>query len=170
MGRVQRVVLVAATCIGVMVSSDAAAAQKSLKEQVVGAWKYVAVNLVRPDGSRTSMFGANPQGIAIFDSNGHYALVNARSDLPKFASNSRTTGTPEEYRAIVQGSIAHFGTYTVDDAAKTITFHIETSTFPNWDGTVQERPFTLSGDQLTWTTRSASGGGGSGEVVLKRAK
>ena len=27
-----------------------------------------------------------------------------------------------------------FGTYTVDDVAKTVTFHIERCTFPQWDG------------------------------------
>jgi hypothetical protein len=78
-------------------------------------------------------------------------------------------GTEEEYRAIAQGSIAHFGTYTVNEADKTITFHIDTSTFPNWNGIEQRRPFALSGDDLRWTTPSASGGG-SGEIVLKRAK
>jgi lipocalin-like protein len=148
---------------------DAVGQQKSLGEQILGAWTYVAVDTVRPDGSRTPMYGPDPQGMVIFDASGHYALVNARADQPKFASNNRLDGTPEEYKAIVQGSIAHFGRYTVNEADKTITFHIETSTFPNWNGIEQKRPFTLNGDDLKWTTPSASGGG-SGEVVLKRAK
>ncbi len=115
------------------------------------------------------MYGPNPQGLVIFDGNGHYALVNARADQPKIASNNRMEGTPEEYKAIVQGSIAHFGRYTRNEADKTITFQIQTSTFPNWNGTVQKRPFILMGDELRWTTPAASGGG-SGEVVLRRAK
>jgi hypothetical protein len=78
-------------------------------------------------------------------------------------------GTPEENKAVVQASIAHFGRYTVDEANKTISFHIETSTFPNWNGTEQKRPFTLTGDELVWRT-PASTGGGTAEVVLKRAK
>jgi Lipocalin-like domain len=56
----------------------------------------------------------------------------------------------------------------VNDADKTITFHIETSTFPNWNGTEQKRPFTVTGDELKWTTAASSGG--SAEVVLKRAQ
>lgn len=149
-------------------SGDAFGQQKSLGEQIVGAWRYVSVDTVRPDGSRTPMYGPDPQGLVIFDGNGHYALINARSDQPRFASNSRLQGTPEEYQAIVHGSIAHFGTYKVNDGDKTITFHIETSTFPNWNGVDQKRPFSLVGDELKWTTPSASGGG-SGEIVLKRA-
>jgi hypothetical protein len=150
-------------------SSDAIAEEKTLRDQLIGAWTYVSVDAVRADGTRTPMFGANPQGIAIFDPSGRYALINARSGLSKFVLNNRMGGSPEEYKAVVQGSIAHFGRYTVNDADKTITFHIETSTFPNWNGVEQRRPFTLTGDELKWTTPAASIGG-SGEIVLRRAK
>ncbi len=147
---------------------DALGQSKTLKEQIVGTWSYVSVDTVRPDGSREPMYGPNPKGLVIFDSNGRYALVNVRSDLPKFASNNRMKGTPEENKAVVHGSIAHFGRYTVNDADGTITFSIEVSTFPNWTGIEQKRPFTLRGDELKWTTPAS--GGGLGEVVLKRVK
>jgi hypothetical protein len=149
-------------------SGDAVGQEKMLKEQLVGTWTYVSVDTIRPDGSRVPMYGPNPTGLAVFDSNGRYILMTARSGQPKFASNNRTEGTPEEYKAVVQGSIAHFGRYAVNEADKTITFHIETSTFPNWNGAEQKRPFILTGDILKWTTAASSGG--SAEVVLKRAK
>jgi len=114
------------------------------------------------------MYGPNPQGLASFNSNGRYILLISRSGQPKFASNNRMEGTPEEYKAVVQGMNAHFGRYTVNEADKTITFHIETSTFPNWNGAEQKRPFTLTGDEFKWTTAGSSGG--MAEVVLKRAK
>jgi hypothetical protein len=148
---------------------EAMGQQKAAKDQIVGAWTYVAVDTVRSDGSRTPMYGPEPHGLVIFDSDGHYALVNARGDLPKFGSKDRLKGTPEEESAIVHGSIAHFGTYEVNEADHTITFRIDTSTFPNWNGVVQKRPFVLAGDNLKWTTPNASGGG-TGEVVLKRAR
>lgn len=152
-----------------LLSGNAGAQQKALKDQIVGTWSYVAVDVVHPDGQRVPLYGPNPQGVATFDSDGHYMLLTARAGLPKFASKDRAQGTPEEYKAVVQGSIAHFGRYTVNEADRTITFHIETSTFPNWNGTEQKRPFTLDGEQLTWRT-PASSGGGVAEVVLKRAR
>jgi len=155
--------------LGVALSSgDAIGQEKTLKEQLVGTWTYVSVDTVRPDGSRVPMYGPGPQGLAVFDGNGRYILMTARSGQPKFASNNRAEGTPEEYKAVVHGSIAHFGRYTVNEAEKTITFHIEISTFPNWNGVEQKRPFTLTGDELKWTTAASSGG--SAEVVLKRAR
>src|SRR6185437_7739239 len=87
----------------------AVAQQQTLNEQLAGAWTYVSVDTVRADGSRTPMYGPNPQGLVIFDGHGHYALVNSRADLPKFTSNDRMKGTPVENEAVVHGSIAHFG-------------------------------------------------------------
>ena len=162
-------IITALLFLGGALQSRDAMSQKALNEQLAGAWTYVTVDTVRPDGSRTPMYGPSPRGLVIFDGHGHYALVNSRADLPKYLSNDRMKGTEEEYKAIAQGSIAHFGTYTVNEADQTITFHIDTSTFPNWNGVEQRRPFVLSGDDLRWTTPAASGGG-SGEIVLKRAK
>jgi hypothetical protein len=30
--------------------------------------------------------------------------------------------------------VGYFGTYTIDEEAKTVTYYIERSTFPGWDG------------------------------------
>ena len=151
-----------------LLPSGAIGEQNSLKEQLVGTWTYVSVDTVRPDGTRVPMFGPSPSGLASFDSHGHYVLLTARSDLPKFAASNRMGGTADENTAVVQGSIAHFGRYTVNEPDKTITFHIQTSTFPNWNGAEQKRPFSINGDELKWTTAASSGG--TAEVVLRRAK
>lgn len=153
--------------VGALTLSAPAYAQST--KDVVGTWDYVSADTVAPDGKRSPAFGPNPKGIVVFEANGRYALIVRRSDQPKFASNNRLQGTPEENKAIVQGSIGHFGTYAVKEGDKTITFHIETSTFPNWDEMDQKRPFTLSGDELKYRVPAASGGGAA-EVVLKRLK
>jgi hypothetical protein len=154
---------------GCLAASVTGAQQKALNEQIVGTWKYVSVDLVRPDGTRVPLYGPNPQGLATFDAAGNYLLMTARSGQPRFASSNREEGTPEENRSVVQGSIAHFGRYSIDEAGKSITFHIQTSTFPNWNGTDQKRPVTISGDTLKWVTPSSTGAG-SAEVVLQRAR
>ena len=155
--------------LGVALPWSGAIAQTTLQDRIVGTWTYVSVDLVRPDGTRVPLFGPNPQGQASFDSHGRYILMTARAGQGRFASTNRMEGTPDENKAVVQGTIARFGRYSVDEAAKTITFHIETSTFPNWNGTEQKRPVTVTGDELTWKT-PASTGGGTAEVVLKRAR
>jgi hypothetical protein len=118
-------------------------------------------------GNEIETYGPNPKSILMFDADGRYALVIVRADLPAFASNNRTTGSPEENQAVVQGSIAHFGTYAVE--GDSIVFRIEAATYPNWTGAEQKRPFTLQANELTYTV-PASSGGGTGRLVWVRAK
>jgi hypothetical protein len=152
--------------LGVVLSAGEVFAQTA--KDLAGTWTLVS-NVNEQGGNKTDTFGPNPKGILTVDANGRYVLAIARADLPKVASNNRTTATPEENKAIVQGSITHFGTLAVNAADKTITFKIETSTFPNSDGTEQKRPFTVTGDELTLTVPVASGGG-TATAVWKRAK
>ena len=153
-------------CLGMVLSAGEVFAQTA--KDLAGTWTLVS-NVSEQSGNKTDTFGPHPKGILIVDANGRYVLAVARAGLPKVASNNRTTATPEENKAIVGGSITHFGTLSVNAADKTFTFKIETATFPNWSGTEQKRPFTVSGDQLQYTAAAASGGG-TATVVWKRAK
>ena len=119
---------------------------------------------------KVEAYGDKPRGQMILTPDGRYSIVLSRAEMPKIASGSRTKATSEENQAVVHGSIAHTGRYTIDDGGKSITFHIETSTFPNWNGTTQKRPFSVKGDQLTYTVATPSAGGASGDVVWQRVK
>jgi lipocalin-like protein len=140
-----------------------------LATQLIGSWTLISNTNMRPDGSKVDGYGPHPNGSLMLDSNGRFADVALRSDLPKLASSNRTSGTAEENRAIVSGSVAAFGTYSVNEADQTITLHVEGSTFPNWTGSDQKRPFTLTGNQQKWNVPAASMGGAS-EVVWKRVE
>jgi hypothetical protein len=150
--------------------SSAVAQQNTLKEQIVGSWTYASNETIRPDGTKVQTFGPNQSGLVIFAGDGRYVSLVGRAGVPKFASNSRLSGSPEENKAAMQGSIATFGRYTINEAEHILTLNIEYSSFPNWTGTEQKRPFTLTGDELKYVVPTASAGDGRGEVVLKRAK
>jgi Lipocalin-like domain len=114
-----------------LLPGSAMSQQKTLKDQLVGTWTFVSAMDVKPDGSTTNRWGSNPKGILVFDSNGHYSLTIMRSDLPKFAAKTADQGTADENKAVLQGMITHFGTYSVNDADKTLTTRVEGSSFPN---------------------------------------
>jgi len=151
-----------------LLSSTVIAQQKSLKDQLVGAWTVVSSTTKLPNGNPA--WGSNPKGLYIFTDNGRYSSHILRSDRPKFASNNRATGTPEENKAAVLGNSSNYGTYSVNEANKTFTIRFEGSSFPNLEGTEQTRPFTISGDELTVTNPSPSVGGSPSQLVLRRAK
>ena len=139
-------------------------------KSLVGSWTLVSNDSVDASGKKAPIFGTNPRGSLIFTADGRYSLSIAQSSLPKFASNSRIKGTAEENKAVVSGMISHFGKYTVDEKAKTFTFNVEACTFPNWDGTAQVRPFTVSGSQLKYSGAASSASGSAFDLVWKRNK
>jgi hypothetical protein len=149
-----------------------ATAQKTGKEQLVGTWTLVLVDNVLPDGSRVHLYGPNPQGIVMFDASGRYSMQILRDDRPKFASNDKSKGTPEEYKAAVQGSNSHFDRYTINETDHTVTFYIEHASFPNWEGTERKSSFTFTGDEFKYTVAHPTTGGPNvtGEVAWKRVR
>lgn len=138
-------------------------------KQLVGAWTVVSVNTTSPDGQKVQAFGPDPQGLLMFDTRGRYSLQICRAGRAKFASNSRGKGTAEENQAAVQGCNPHWGKYSVNEKERAIVFQIEHAMYPNWEGTEQRRPFTITGDELKYVVPAASNGGTS-DLVWKRAK
>jgi len=154
-----------------MVITVAAAAQQPVKtaKQMEGTWMLVS-NLHVQGEKKTDFFGPNPRGLMMMGREGHFVRVVTRSDVPKFASNNRQTGTLAENKAVVQGSIAYFGRYSCDSADGICNLHVEGSTFPNWVGDDQKRLFTLAGDELRETVPNPASGAGQALIVWKRVK
>ena len=164
--------LSAVTALGLVVSLNSAVAQtKSLKDQLVGTWTVTSQEQVRKDGSKVERFGANPKGIAIFEASGRFVTILARPDLPKLASNDPMNPSPAEAKALALGSLAYFGTYTVDEPSKTILLKIEASTLPNQLGFEGKRVIdTLTADELKYTNTTAVGDLGPVVTSYRRAK
>ena len=90
-------------------------------KDLIGTWTLVSVVTER-DGKKSDAYGPNAKGSLVFDANGRYSIIFIAADLPKFVSGIRSTGTADENKAVVAGSLAHFGTYVVDEADKSFTF------------------------------------------------
>lgn len=150
---------------------SAVSQQKPPKEQLVGTWALVSWDQRNADGTTFRQFGASPKGIAFFDAGGHYIITVMRSDRPKYSIDNfgqLAQATAEENKATAQGTITYFGTYSVNEADRTIDIRVEASSFPNWNGTDQKRFFEVTGDQLKLTVRPPRGG--SVDVLWKREK
>jgi len=155
----------------VLLPSSAVSQQKSLKEQLLGTWIQVSIVGTFQDGSKRELFGPNPKGIIIFTSDGYFSLLQSRADLTKLASSNRATATPEEAKAVVAGSIAYFGKYSVDDAGKLLTVDIQGSTFANQIGSTSDNKRvvgSITAKELK-LINPASASGLTIEAVFKRA-
>jgi hypothetical protein len=107
----------------------------------------------------------------IYTSDGYFSLMQARADLPKLASGRPSTATAEEAKAVVAGSIAYFGRYSLDEASNVLTLDIQASTFANQIGDpIEKRTITLLTDSELKFTRPGLVPGTTLDVVFKRAK
>jgi hypothetical protein len=132
----------------------------TMRTQLVGTWNLVIAEITAADGTKTLPFGDKPKGQIIFTPDGYFSQVHISSGLPKIASNNRFAGTDADNKAIVQGTLSLFGTYSVDEEKKTLTFNIVASTFPNQQGTSQTRTIDkLTADEFVNTNRGAARNG-----------
>jgi hypothetical protein len=99
------------------------------RQRLVGSWRYVGSTL---DGKRFDR-GANPKGIIIYDAHGHMACHVAPD---RAVSRAGAVPSGEEAKAALDGYIAYFGTYSVDEKARTVTHHRQASVQPGDDGDV----------------------------------
>jgi hypothetical protein len=151
-----------------MLPSSAIAQTKSLKDQLVGTWTLVSETDTQSDGKKSEGFGPNPLGTYMFDANGHFTQMLLRADLPKYAN--RLQGTPDQYKAVGQGLVAYYGTYSVSEADKVMTVHIVGGSFATFNNTDGKRMITsLTADELKITNPTTSGGT-TAESVWRRAK
>ena len=84
-------------------------------------------------------------------SNGRFTIVIVARGRPKVTVTgrvNRATLSPEEYKAIAQGVAAQFGTWSVSEADKTLTQHVEGAFIPNNEGNDQKLSVSLTGDEL----------------------
>lgn len=162
--------LICATAV--LCAAPTAWAQQSqgLRASLEGHWILVSA-ITEKDGTKTAAMGPDPLGLFIFDASDRYAIQLYNQGLPKVASNARNTATADEIKAIYQGSLAHYGTYTVNDKEGSFTIRATGSTFPNWVGRDLHRKFTVTGDELTiFNPASSRDPNAKAYLVLKRAK
>jgi hypothetical protein len=98
-------------------------AKKDTK-RLVGSWLHVGTFA---DGKPVPGRGAKPTGIIMYDVHG-YMSCHVAPDREVTKAGKETT--PEEAKAALDGYIAYFGTYSVDEAARTVTHHRHGSVQP----------------------------------------
>src|SRR3972149_1450842 len=124
--RTKRAIVVGAVLVS-LIGFGFAGAQRppapppSIKDQLIGPWRLVARDVVRPDGSSSldPAYGPKyPIGYIMYDKTGHMAVQFMALDRPNDQSS--------------RGYNAYFGTYTIDETSRPmkITHHMEGSLDP----------------------------------------
>ncbi len=155
------------TALGLaLLTGSAAAQQRTLQQQLVGAWTIVSYEAIAPDGTKQQF--ADPNGFLIFDSGGRYAQVIARADRPKDKSPGQPT--TEELVAAMAGFVANAGTWSVSEAERALTQRFDAALRPDNEGTDFRSLIDLDGDELRLTSVRPLPTGARIDVVYRRGR
>ena len=126
---------------------------------LVGSWRLVSSEGHSSDGNIEHDQGESPAGRAMFDANGRLSLHLTRPNRTNWASGDFLRPTQDECLETARDYFGYFGSYTIDDDAGVVTFHVEGAAYPNYVGTDQVRYFTIEGNRLILRTPPERAGG-----------
>lgn len=118
----------------------------------VGSWRLRRWVSLADDGSQSLPMGEAPEGLLVYSDDGTMVGIMGPAARPRFASDDVTGGTDEERARAFATFIAYGGRYQVE--GDTVRHDVETSLFPNWIGTVQQRRWELDDDGRLLTLTS----------------
>lgn len=128
-------------------------AQTPGSPSIVGTWRVVSVETIRPNGEAlTEWLGKRPTGTIVYLPSGYMAVQIMRDPRPVIAGAGYENATPAEKATAMDGYYAYYGTYEVDASSSTVVHNIQASLRPNEVGIRYQRRFELIGDRLTLTT------------------
>ena len=104
--------------VGFCLSIGQSAAQGDVAKRFVGTWRLASI---MQNGRMDLHRGPHPTGMIYYDAKGYMAVqIMPDRPRPKYAGASPT---PDEAKAAISGYTAYFGTYTIDERARTVTHH-----------------------------------------------
>jgi hypothetical protein len=116
-------------------------------ETLDGAWKIVAAEDLRADGSVARYpWGRRPIGSIVVKGGSCYVQIMS-GDVPAFADTASSVN--EQMKASLLSSyIAYTGPCTFDDAKGTTTMKVEAAWRPDYVGTSQTRFYRFEGNRM----------------------
>jgi hypothetical protein len=137
------IALLIASVSGWNVAGEQVIPPSDTAKRFIGTWQLISITSA---GQKDSNRGSHPTGLIYYDSTGHMAVQIMPDRLrPKYAG---TDPTPEEAKAAITGYTAYFGTYTIDEEARTVTHHRMGNVNPGGLGDFVRRYEFAPGDRL----------------------
>ena len=122
--------------------------QMSIRDSLIGTWRLVSYEAHDAQGQISEPLGKNLLGLLCYSTDGFMSLQVMRADRPAYSSSDLHHALREEMVAAASGYVAYAGRFSVDEAAGTVTHHVQLSLSPTWLGTDQTRTVALRTDRL----------------------
>ena len=119
----------------------------------VGTWRLRDAFALAEDGRRVaSPLGEKVLGQIMYDAAGNMSAQLMSADRPLFSARAADDTPDAEFKQAFLTYTSYWGTYRIDEAARTVTHTVIGANAPSWPGTEQVRFFALEGRVLTLKT------------------
>jgi Lipocalin-like domain len=146
--------------IGMIGVGAAMQAAPTARDRFLGVWKLISYERKSKDGRIDYPYGEKPVGRITYDKAGRMSAQlmrpGRRSTVAPGASFIVANATAEEIREAVSGFFAYFGTFDVDDSARTVIHHVQACLVPSWVGTDLKRTYRFNANRVVLTAVTTS--------------
>jgi hypothetical protein len=112
--------------------------QAQVRKQFLGVWKLVSYDWTdKASGQVSYPFGDHPVGRITYDDAGRMSAQLMRPGRKALEA--------------ADGYISYFGTFDIDEPARTVIHHVEGALIPSWVGTDLRRDYEFTGNRLILT-------------------
>src|ERR1700686_1840087 len=135
-----------------------------VRKKFIGVWKLISGES-KDDvtGEIRYPWGTNPVGRLAYDDagRGFAQLMNpGRPSVGGMANRGAAaaiaTASAEDMREMLTGFNSYFGTFDIDEPARTVVHHLQSALIPSWVGTDQRRKYEFSGSNQLIMLNTAS--------------
>jgi hypothetical protein len=138
----------------------ATALEAAARDRLIGVWKLIGCERKSKDGRIDYPYGEKPVGRITYDKAGRMSAQlmrpGRRSTVPSGQSLITGNAGAEEIREAVDGFIAYYGSFDVDESARTVIHHVQACLVPSWVGTDLKRTYRFDANRLVLTAATTS--------------
>ena len=129
----------------------------------VGAWRLVSWRATGSDGAVRYPYGEQAKGQLVYTASGQMSAQLLRPDVD-ISSFAEMDGPAALQHLGETAFFGYWGSYVVDEAAGTVTHHLQGSLSPDYVGTAQVRGFRFQDADNLYLTAQLSDASDPGEM------
>lgn len=116
------------------------------RTRLIGAWRMERWSTQYEDGRQIYPMGEDASGFLLYTPDGYMSAALGRGGRAAFTTGEHLTAAAEEKIRAWDSYFSYCGTFTVD--GDRVIHRVQSSSYPNWVGQVQERTVRFEGDHL----------------------
>jgi hypothetical protein len=143
---------------GALCTADAGSGRRTMRQDLIGAWRLVDIDVEGPAGREPDPFyGNGSRGLLIYDASGWFSIQIESAGRPTLQIPSvrpvaqESDSTARLKATALDSYYAYYGTWSFDAATSTVTHHAKGALYPAEDGATYPQHVEVVGKRMSFT-------------------